>query len=184
MDSSQELELLNWHLLILDSQFLLQLSPGRPLNTKYGIRQLRASLPRYSEWMGAASISPHPRKGNLFVCSLLQQKTTLLIEKEDAEGSVEKALVDVGHQMAELLAAGTDGLVVAVEDNADFLHETDLFWVVAFEVGALGDGFGGGDDFGEEGDHFGLGDVEHVEGGSLGGGGGGGHDGYFFVTVV
>lgn len=78
---------------------------------------------------------------------------------------MEETLVDVGHEMAGFLRGRANGLVIVVENNADFVHESDLLFIVAGEVigvslsiVARGDGVGrhfgtdqAGVDFGEEG---------------------------------
>lgn len=50
--------------------------------------------------MRAAGVCPHVWEGDLFRGTLLQEEFVLIVEKEYGEGSVEEALVDVGHEMA------------------------------------------------------------------------------------
>ena len=53
------------------------------------------------------------------------------MEEECAECSVEEAVVDVGHEMAGFFGRIANDLVVVVEYYTDFVHESDLFGVIA-----------------------------------------------------
>ena len=55
---------------------------------------------------------------------------------------MQQAFVDVGHEMARFFAGAANGYVVFVENDADFVHEPDLLFVVAGEVGIVGCGLG------------------------------------------
>lgn len=50
--------------------------------------------------MGAAGVGPHVGEGDLLGGALLKEQFVLIVEEEDGKGTVEEALVDVGHEMA------------------------------------------------------------------------------------
>jgi hypothetical protein len=91
------------------------------------------------------------------------------VEEEDAEGAVEEAVVDVGHEVAGFFGGRAERVVVGVEDDADFVHEADLFSIVAGEVvvlvGRAGKGGGGGGGGGGEVCVYFREEVEDVLGG-------------------
>lgn len=59
---------------------------------------------------------------------------------------MQKALIDIAHQMACFLRGRANGLIITVEDYADFVHKPDLFVIVAGEIvvidigGPIGEG--------------------------------------------
>lgn len=133
VDSGEEMEILKGNLLLLDTQLVLKLALSSSLDTGDRVFKGSASLGRDVERMGAASVCPHIGKGDLFGCALLKEELVLVVEEENGKGAVEEALIDVGHEMADLLAGGTDWLVVLVEDDADLIHKTDLLLVMTGE---------------------------------------------------
>lgn len=167
VDSCQEVKVLERDLLLLDTQLVVELSLRRALDAVDGVGQGRARLARDVQRVGAASVGPQVGEGNLLFGALLEEQLVLVVEEEDGEGSVEEALVDVGHEMAyswglanylfstdrfwelltDLFASSADGQVVLVQDDADLVHQADLFLVVA------GQRFRGGIDVGEQTQH-------------------------------
>jgi hypothetical protein len=54
-----------------------------------------------TQWVTAASVGPHSRKGDLLVGTFLQEELAIArTEKKDGERAVKKTLIDVGHEMA------------------------------------------------------------------------------------
>ena len=100
VDACQEMEVFKGNLFLLNAQLVVQLAPRRILDACNGVGEVGAGFRRYAEGVRAAGIGPHVREGDLLRRTLLQKKPILVIKEEDGEGSVEKALVDVGHQMA------------------------------------------------------------------------------------
>lgn len=91
--------------------------------------------------MRAASVGPHVGEGDLFRSSTLQQELAgSRIKEEDGESTVQETLVDVGHEMAFLLASVAEILVVVVEDDASLLHKTNLLLIVTSKRRIKGDG--------------------------------------------
>jgi len=43
---------------------------------------------------------------------------------------VKKAFVDIGHEVAYLLAEVSNRFVIFVKNNADLIHQPDLFFVI------------------------------------------------------
>lgn len=100
VDSGQELKLIQWHLLGLDPQLVVELSLSCSSDALDRRLQVGPSLPRYAKRVRTASVGPHARKGNLLRRPLLQKKSILGIKKEDGESPVQEAFVDVLHQVA------------------------------------------------------------------------------------
>lgn len=100
MDSGEEFKLVQGHLLGLDAQLVVQLPLRCTLHPKNGGVQLGASLSRDPKRVGAAGVRPHVGEGDLLGGALLQQQALVGVEEEDRKGTVKKALVDVGHQVA------------------------------------------------------------------------------------
>lgn len=162
VDAGQEVEVVEGHLLLLDTELMIQLAPRRILDATDGVGQVGSRFGRHVQRVGAARVGPHVGEGNLFRRALLQKQLVLVVEEEDGEGSVEEALVDVGHKVAcaagisqykrslwpwacpprkgregwqrtELLAGGPDGQVILVGDDANLIHQADLLLIVALE---------------------------------------------------
>jgi hypothetical protein len=98
--SREELELVQGYLLRLNSQLMLEFPLRSPLHAHNSGIQLRASLSSDSEGMRAASICPHIRECYLLGGALLKEQALVGIEEENGEGTVKKAPVNVGHEMA------------------------------------------------------------------------------------
>lgn len=146
VDAGQEVEVLEWNLLWLDTKLVLQLATSSVLDTRNGIWKVITTLSWNTQRVRAASVGPHIWEGNLLGSALLEQELVVLVEEEDGECAVEETLVDVGHKVAwrmsvrlrphghklptDLLAEVADWLVVLVEDNADLVHEANLLLVV------------------------------------------------------
>jgi hypothetical protein len=132
----QELKIRNGNLLGLYAEFVAQLPLARAFRTLDVGRQVAIPrLGRMRQGMRTARVRPHVGEGDLLAGALLQQQFVRLgMEEEDAEGAVEETVVDVGHEVAGLFGGGADRVVVGVEDDANFVHEADLFGVVAGEV--------------------------------------------------
>jgi len=137
VDTGEEVEVLNRKLVRLDSKLVIQLPYSGTLNTLNSGVERGTRLSWYAQRMGAACVGPHIRKGNLLRGALLEEKSVFRIEEEDGKGAVQQTLVDVLHQMANLLACTADGYVVLIEDDADLVHEADLLFIVAPEVFVL-----------------------------------------------
>lgn len=100
VDSGEELKLVQWHLLRLDAQLVVQFPLRCALHTQDSCIQLRASLSRDAQRMGAAGIGPHVGEGNLLGGALLQEQALIGIEQENGKGTMKEVLVDVAHQVA------------------------------------------------------------------------------------
>lgn len=100
VDARKESEVFQRHLLFFDSQLMVEFSLSRMFDALDTFCQVGAGLARDHERVRAACVCPHVGKGDLLGGTLLQKEFVLVIEEEDGEGSVEEALVDVGHQMA------------------------------------------------------------------------------------
>lgn len=103
MDSGQEVEILKGHLLLVDAQLVLQLALGSTLRSSDGVDQVCASLGGNAQRVRAAGVGPHVGERNLLSGALLEQQLVLVVEEEDGKGTVQEALVDVGHQVAYML---------------------------------------------------------------------------------
>lgn len=114
------------------------------------------------ERVGAARVGPHVGEGDLLGGPALEEQLAGLgVKEEDGEGAMQETLVDVGHEVALLLAAVADVLVVVVEHDASLLHEADLLLIVAGERRVEADGAGlsglcGGGRAGSGGRHVGC----------------------------
>lgn len=151
VDPSEEVEVVERDLLRLYPQLVVKLATGGVLDAGDGVGEVGARLGGHAEGVRAAGVGPHVGEGDLFRGALLEEQLVLVVEEEDGEGSVEEALVDVGHEMAcragvslssctargpartELLAGSANGHVVLVGHNADLVHEPDLLLIVALE---------------------------------------------------
>ena len=136
------------HLRGRDAEFVTELALGGAFGAlDAGGEVAVAGFGGVGQWVRAAGVGPHVGEGDLFAGALLEEELVRgWVEEEDAEGAVEEALVDVAHEVAGLFGGGAQRLVVPVEDDADFVHEADLFGVMAAEVVVLGGGveMGGG----------------------------------------
>lgn len=100
VDSGEKLELVQWHLLGLDAQLVVQFPLRSALHTQDCSVQFRTSLSGNSQRVGAAGIGPHVGEGDLLGGALLQEQTLVGIEQENGKGTVKETLVNVGHQVA------------------------------------------------------------------------------------
>lgn len=177
VDAGKEMEFVQWDLLCLDSQLLVEFPLCCALDSHNGSFQGGASLAGDAERVRATGVGPHVLlfdkqlswaqsgiygltwESNLLGCALLQEQAVLAVKKENGECAVEQSLVDVLHQVAwrmllgmcarvaivgvvslrtDFLARASDWLVIFIQDDADFVHEADLLFIVAFEVVVLG----------------------------------------------
>lgn len=88
MDSGQELEVLNWDLRRLDTEFMVEFSLRSVLHTCHSFCQFSTAFTRYSKRVRAACVGPHIREGDLLCCALLEKQFVLGIEEEDGECAV------------------------------------------------------------------------------------------------
>lgn len=102
VDASQEVEVLERHLLLLDTELVFQLPLGGVLDTKNGIWQVGTRLVGHVQGVGAASVGPHVGEGNLLRGALLQEQLVVTVEEKNRESPVEETLVDVRHEVAWL----------------------------------------------------------------------------------
>lgn len=100
VDAGEELELVQRHLLWLDTQLVFQLALRRALHTQHGRIELRARLSGDAQGVGAAGVRPHVGEGDLLGRTLLKQQALVRVEEENGEGTVEEAAINVGHQVA------------------------------------------------------------------------------------
>jgi hypothetical protein len=114
VNAGQEVEVLERDLLLLDTQFVLKLALGSSLDTSDGVLKSRTSLGRDMKRVRAASVGPHIGEGNLLGSALLEEKFVFVVKEENGEGTVKEALVDVGHEMADLLASCANRFVVLI----------------------------------------------------------------------
>lgn len=103
MDSGQEVEILKGHLLLLDTELVLQLALSGTLRSGNGVDQVCASLGGNAQRVRAAGVGPHIGEGDLLSGALLEEQLVLVVEEEDGKGTVQEPLVDVGHQVAYML---------------------------------------------------------------------------------
>lgn len=88
VDASEELELLKRNLLLLDTQFVVQLALSSALGAGNSIGQRRAGLTRDSQRVRAASVGPHIGEGDLLGGALLEEQLILVVEEEDGKRAV------------------------------------------------------------------------------------------------
>ena len=154
VDAGQEVEVLEWNLLWLNAELVLQLATRSVFDTRNGVWKVVTALSWNTQRVRAAGVGPHIWEGDLLGSALLEQELVVLVEKEDGECAVEESLVDIGHKVAwrmlvrvqphgrklltDLLAEVADWLVVLVEDNADLVHEANLLLIVPLHGGARG----------------------------------------------
>lgn len=100
VDTGQEAEVLQRHLLLLDAELVVQLALGGVLDAQDGVREVRARLVGHVQGVRAARVCPHVGEGDLLGGALLEEELVLVVEEEDGEGAVEEPLVDVGHKVA------------------------------------------------------------------------------------
>lgn len=100
VDTGQEVEILKGYLLLLDAQFLVKFALSGPLDSHNRIGKVGASLSRHAQGVGAAGIGPHIGEGDFLRRALLEKELILVVEKEDRESPVKKALLDVCHEVA------------------------------------------------------------------------------------
>jgi hypothetical protein len=94
------MEVLKGNLLLLDTQFVLELALGSSLDTGNRVFERGTSLGRDVERVRAASVGPHIGEGDLLGSALLEEELVLIVEEEDRKGTVKETLVNVGHEMA------------------------------------------------------------------------------------
>ena len=141
VDSRQELEDVDGDFLRGDPQFVLQLTLGGVLSTLNGVFQRvdivgtsqDTKLLRHTKRVRAAGVGPHVGKSDLLIGALLKQKLTVLVEQEHQERPVQQPVVDIVHDVAQLLRAQPHRLVVVVQHDAQLLHQLDLLLIVARE---------------------------------------------------
>ncbi len=100
VNPSEEVEVLNRHLLLLDAELVLELPLSRALHALDALGEVRAHLGGDAQRVGAAGVGPHVGESDLLFGALLQEEAVLIVEQEDGECAVEETLVDVGHQVA------------------------------------------------------------------------------------
>lgn len=136
MDPRQVFKVRDRDVCIWYSQLVIQFSDSSPLGTLDIAHQVpMACFGRMGKRMRTTGVGPHVRKCDLLACPLLKEQ--LLggrMEEEGGECAVKEALVDVGHQVAVFFRGGTDGVVIFVQYDADFVHKTDLLFVIAGQV--------------------------------------------------
>jgi hypothetical protein len=136
--SCEEVELLDWHLLGLDTKLLVKLALRRALDALNGKRQGGASLGGNAQRVGAAGVGPEVGERDLLGGSLLEQQAILGVEEEDGECAVKEAFVDVLHKVAHLLAGTADRHIILVQNDADLVHQPDLLFIISRKVIVLG----------------------------------------------
>lgn len=100
MYSREEIELIQGYLLRLNSKLMFQLPLRSPLHAQDSGIQLRTGLASNSKRVRAASVCPHIWECNLLSGALLEKQALVGIEEEHGKGTVEKAAVNVGHEVA------------------------------------------------------------------------------------
>lgn len=88
MNSSQELEVLNWHLGGFDTELMVELAHCGSLYSSNRRLKLGTTLSWNTKWMRAACVRPHIWEGYLFGRSLLQKQFIFGVEEEDRECAV------------------------------------------------------------------------------------------------
>ena len=74
MDPSQKLELLNWYLVVRNTQFLFEFPNRSPLNSEGRRFEVGSCFTWNSEGMRAAGVGPHVWEGDLFRGALLEEE--------------------------------------------------------------------------------------------------------------
>ena len=88
MNSSQELEILDWNLRSLDSKLVVQFALCSSLDARDSFSQFGTTLARDTKWMRAACVGPHIGEGDLFSCALLNKQFIFGVEEKDGESAV------------------------------------------------------------------------------------------------
>ena len=78
---------------------MIKFSLCRFLHALYSSCQCRPGLTWDAQRMGTTRVRPHVWKGNFLTRPLLKEKFILRVEEKDGEGAVEKAVVDVVHEV-------------------------------------------------------------------------------------
>ena len=125
VDPGKEVELLDRHLLLLDTKLVIKLALRGALDALNSIGEGRTSLARNTEGMRAASVGPHVWEGDLLCGALLEEELVLVVEEEDGEGAVKETLVDVRHEMAYGVALA---FVLCFMTNPGLLDGDLRFW--------------------------------------------------------
>ncbi len=115
----------------VDAQLEVHPPLGSPLHTNC---PTFLHLQVVEERMAAAGVGVVPGKGDLLVGALRQQELILRVEDHHAEGPVEEALVDVLHQVADLLRLGADDVVILVDEDAGLIQQVHLLLVKGGQV--------------------------------------------------
>ena len=97
MYAGKEMEVFDWNLGCLDTEFMIKLALRSSLDSHHGLRKLSATFPWNTKRVRAAGVGPHVWEGDLLSRPLLKKKFILRVEEEHGERAVEEALVDVGH---------------------------------------------------------------------------------------
>lgn len=100
MNTSEELELVQRHLLGLNSQLVIQLPLSGALHALDCGIQLSTGLTGDTQGVRAAGVGPHVGESDLLGGALLEQEAVVGIEQEDGECAVQETLINVGHQVA------------------------------------------------------------------------------------
>lgn len=97
VDAGQESKVVDGNLVVRDAELMLQLAHGRVLDAEL---VLGDDFVGACERMAAACVGPAVREGDFLAGALLEEKLALAVEKEDAKGTVQGAVVDVCHQVS------------------------------------------------------------------------------------
>lgn len=125
-DASEEVQLTLRDSAHFDSELMFELSK----RCLFGSRRTLALCRDGVEGVGAASVCPMIAKGDLFCGSLLEQHLALAIEQEDRESAMQQiSLLYVLHKMALMLGGMPNLLILAIDQDAFFSHQTKLLLV-------------------------------------------------------
>lgn len=99
MDAGKVLELVHGRLVTRDAELVLELAASRNTNTE--LVCLNLLFGEVIEGVRAAGVGPHIREGDLLRCALLEEELAVGGAEDKArEGTMEKTLVNVLHQVA------------------------------------------------------------------------------------
>ena len=108
MQTCQELELLQRHLVRFDAEFVFELAHSRTLHPHHSpcfdiIGPIHLRRVKTRKWVRTACVGPHRGERDFFLCTLLEEKPALGIEEHHREGTVQLATWPLGTEDVRLV---------------------------------------------------------------------------------